>query len=207
MPTKPNFESLTGPSTWAIRLFSYPTTRASFEANSARRLGGALFAQNSSTATFLGSVTFRANAAQQRGAVSMQDSVLGMSDGTTFTANTAPELGGAILANRANLTLFSLQHGGIVFANNSADTGGAASIQSSADPPIMRNVIFKNNSASSGGAVAIFFTGSGDDPGVLAACVPEGNMADSDGGALEFISGYLSIESCVFHDNIAGGVS
>ncbi|CAM9400347.1 unnamed protein product, partial [Choristocarpus tenellus] len=118
----------------------------------------------------------------------------------SFTTNRALYKGGAIATHTGGNIVVE----GASFANNIAEFGGAI-MTSAASTASVANCTFTSNQArSGGGAVALFSTGSIDEPGMLDDCSFIQNIAGEEGGGVLLSAGYTNVQRCTFLGNEAG---
>ena len=179
-----------------------------FVNNTAFMTGGAIFAQDHSSLSISGDMTFANNRANDNGGtVNIEASDVQVLGNAAFENNSAGKFGGAIFITdlEGRLTL----SGTSTFTGNMAGRGGGLSLYSGAQV-FSRNtseVIFLRNTANIGGAVDVVFA----DIWLLGNTAFESNSAKYSGGALRATSGGVSLSgNATFARNTAargGGIA
>ena len=187
---------------------------AKFAYNSARGAGGAILAHESDLFWVGDSTQFSSNSAKGfGGAINAAYSAVSWGRNTTFHSNVAGKSGGAIASSDMEFLFFD-DSGNVdkvilsdaKFINNSAETGGALHLTSSANGFNFTGVIFQNNSATggAGGAVAAYGMGTVESPLIFSNCHFANNAASETGGAVEILTGQQEFSYCHFEGNSAG---
>jgi hypothetical protein len=190
--------------------------------------GGALVLPGGGPATVAGSLFVGNSAGEGGGAIGITTGVSLTLKSDTFLANDATSYGGAVYSRAGgNITIM-----GGVFRHNVSAEGGAIGVEATAgDTFTATGVLFQQNTGDIGGAIQfrgpttamvkgskfIENVSDGSDGGGIAiignnavidiiGSLFRGNYADNHGGGLsQDAPGLLTVSSCQFFDNVAGG--
>ena len=158
------FSNNTGTAIYLDHQDLYIYGEAYFQNNSAKKNGGGMFVTNNSHVYFdeNSCVEFSQNSAEDSGGAIFlsTNSTISLGKTSNFINNKAINDGGAIaLHNNAhinnNYSGSSSANGDALFSNNSANNGGAISLNSSSTFTFGSNSTFVNNRANKGGAIAL----------------------------------------------------
>ncbi|MCX7048516.1 MAG: hypothetical protein NTX50_23905 [Candidatus Sumerlaeota bacterium] len=157
--------------------------------NPARKSGGAMFVDNSSTVT-IDRCDFAQNNGDSGGAIYVKPYI--MISSTDFIRNNAASNGGAVRHETTTCTLDNC-----LFDGNQGTNGGALYGDSVNGVYAARNCQFLRNVATTGDGGAVRIKGAL----VMEACVLEGNRGYDEGGAAYVREGSAAITSTTFTDN------
>ena len=198
--------------------------KSSFINNSASSIGGALYGVSNedgvATKFYVSVVTFRANSANEAGAVFLDKNCMLQCSSSQcyFYSNTATNNGGAISSHGGVIDLNISSHQYCVFNENIAGGNGAAIYLSyrsnSGENPepagwdssaTIKNVSFNSNKATLGGAIYITTKIAGSNVLTADGCLFNNNSSSNNGGALFVINAQASFNSCTFQYNSSEG--